>query len=717
MLFPWLLLPVCSTLAHAHPGPQILASNPKLAQDPDSVMQLTDIMGSGGSRAELLLQAALAAFAGGNVQQAEGIALQLARKRHAAAWELAAAVAANQQCSSAASRQQLLSFALLHAPQEQLLALLAAWEAADEASGGQACWLHPSGDPSGPASAQELLGRELAQFLGDGSSTRPPSGSNPDMLVPVSCLLALGPQGLQQWDALLGEQQQLPYQQQRQALLVGLTAALLLALQPGRIDVSSAAAVGENVNAAQQLLALPPAELASRWQERAGATAATTPVSRKASAAPLSSRSSRDHSATPSEAASDAGDDNTPGCSGPRQYQQHGAAVEEGPAAAAAAASDAVERYLSCLISSADAQRVAQLLPGVDATAALAASSSDPGSRRQVVLQLAQAAARPGSLGTGDTVQLLLSPKAQGQAADASPKGSFRRGGGNSRSKATPPGRAAEAGSQQKKTEEFGSTVANGGTAWNGQVDEERATSMLQDALQLAHRYSVPAWEVRLAFVESLLQHHKAQPDQQSVRALLQQSWLPLLEAQQSAAAALAMLLQAAWPASSSRAGAHQLLCLQLMVECCASLATLDASQGAEWEQAATILSGCRAAVEALLQAGPGLDAKAFTQQLVLATGHWAASHLPTSPEPAWLANQAHTPGADELAQELLPHVMAGNVRQLAGAVGLLQERQAAAADLQGSGVPSAFPLTPSSVCGVLACKLLAEGEAIVRFC
>eukprot|EP00887_Chlorella_sp_A99_P001469 scaffold8.g1469.t1 len=708
---------------------QILASNPRLAQDADSVMQLAEIVGGSGSRSQLLLRAAVAALGGGDVGQAEGIALQLVRHRHAPAWELAAAVAGHYGCSSPASRLQLLSFALLHAPAQQLPALLAAWESMDEAGASAPCWLRPGGEE--PSSLQGTLEAQLSRYFepsrssssaspasSPASSNSPaapcgsagaskPGGPGPDVVATLSCLLALGRPGLQRWEALLSQhQQQLSYPRRRQALLVGLTAALLLALQPSSMDASSPEAVVRHVEAAQHLLALLPAELLSRWQE-GGLAGSTSPAASKLSRVV----SEGERSQTPSELNSDAGDAASSG--GTPQEQQH-CALE-------AAAGEAAERFLAQLVSVADAQRLARLLPGVDAAAALAASSSDPEARRVVVLKLAAAAARPGSTsGPVDVAQLVLSPSQSGAPNSRSfkPAGSSFSGRGSS-ARPPPPDDAAQPSPAEsggkKKTEE--AADAGGGPTWSSQLDGDRAAAMLRDALQLGQRYAVPGWEVRLAFLQSLLLHNQEAGEQEAVEALLRQAWPALLQEPAAAGAALAMLLHVAWPAAASRTSGHLRLCLRLMGECCAALGAAAPGQGAAWDQAAAVLGGCATVAGSLHAAMPALDAKPFLQPPLLPLDDWAASCLAASGEPTSQQGSALGPprtGA-ELAQLLLPHLSPENVMPAAQAVGVLGQQQEAASALSGSGAGAAYPLAPSDVLGVLACKLLAEGDATMQ--
>lgn len=656
----------------------------------------------GGDRHALVLQAALAAFGGGDVQQAEGMALQLAAARHEPAWELAAVVAGHPGVSGVPARQRLLSFALLHAPVERLPMLLEAWEAADVAGGRErACWLRPGIDQ--PASIHVPPEQQLDRFFetcassnNKGSTTgNGDSKTLAEAPALLASLLALGIPGLQRWEALLSQhQQRLPYGQRRQALLLGVIASLLLALRPSCMDASSAEAVERQAEVARQLLELSPGELLARWQERSATSAPS--LSRKGSVL-----SGGDGSTTASETASDAGSTDATLRHGHAQHyheqqQQQLKVVEE---ATAAAAGEALRRFLSQLVSADDAQRVQQLLPGeADAAAALAASSSDPGSRREVVLKLAAAAAgRPGG------------------GAHA-----FTSSGGSRQSQRKQSAAAAGNGAGQRKAKDAG-----GDEIWHSQLDVAKATATLADALQLAQRYSVPAWEVHLAFVQSLLLTRRGPEAQQAVEELLRAAWPALLKERHSSVMALAMLLRAAWPSPNpSGSDVPRLaLLLQLATECCASLATADVSQGVAWEAAATLLSSCGAAAAALAAAAPALNVKAFLLPPLLMVSNWASQQLDSDGNAAKQQQQQQAllegplPCRAELAQHLLPLLGPGNATELAEAVAQLSEQQEAAREQLAGGQEAgdaygfAYPLSSSDVFETLACKVLANGE------
>lgn len=610
--------------------------------------------------------------------------------------------------------------------------LLLRWEAAD----GDACWelfsaAESASSLSGPAEQQrqqEWLEAQLRRhYAALGSSA---SGACWDgEAAALGCLLALGPRGLRQWEQLAQEAQQRPLapQQRRRALLLGLTAAGLLALQPADFDP---AALAPAVAAAEARLAAPPAELLRlallhRQEHKAHA------------AAPGSSTSAGEED----ERSASAGTSEAGGSAAPTPR----AAVVAAAAAEAAAA--AAQRFNGMLASAADAEELQALLPGIDAAAALAGGSEG---RRQLVLHMAATAARPPSSRPA-SAQRGASPAASPVTASLSPASSARRraraAGGSSAIAAGRDRLLLRRGSSRKKVEDGpplppqpavarGDSAADsalGGSPVGPQQEAAAMRGMLRQALQLANKLGVAAWEVHAAFVEALLLRPGQQWQPQGATAqLLEASAQQLLASQQAAAALLRTLLLRAWPAASSSCAPHLLCILQLLQRCGTALAASEAAAegagGARWQQAAALFAACQAG-EQLLQAG-GLDAKLFLQPIidVLAEGleagdadeamlPAAAAAAATAATAAAAAQQAPDPAA--LAQELLGHVSAGNAPQLAAAVAQLEQQYsvaaAAAANGAAKGAAASYPCSPSTVFLALFCKHVASGTPAAR--
>ena len=603
------------------------------------------------------------------------------------AWQLAAAVAAQPTCSGSA-RQQLLVFALTAAPAEQLMPLLQQWQAADDAAAGEdsaGCWalFSAAAEPSSSSGWQEQqqwLAQQLKLYFSGISGSR--AGSSEDgEAAALGCLLALGQRGLQQWEQLLVGQQQRPltHQQRRRALLLGLTAGALLALQPADLDPAAAATA---VAAAEARLAASPSELLSLLQQQ--------------------------------------------------QQQSSQAQPQATPAAGnaeSAVAAEAAARFHDLLVSAVDAQQLQRLLPGVDAAAALAGGA---GSRRRLVLHLAVEAGKPSALQTAAAAAAAATGGSSSPASSPLPSPARRLGVGASSSGG---GSAGDSGSMlqravsRKKSEAAGAGAAADSSADSPspvsrqqQLDAEAAGEMLRQALLLAGKSGVAAWEVHLALAESLLLHNPQQQWQQQpgvpARQLLEASLPPLLAGKQQAAALLDALLSSVWPSARSRWPQHLFCCLQLMQRCAAALA---AAAGVErdveqWQEAASAFAACAGAAEQLLQGAGGIDAKLFLQPvaalLAASSSRSSSSNDSTLLEPV---------SAAALNQQLLQNVANSNAPQLAAALEQLQRQHSAAAAAAATAVAafggdsSSYPCSSNIVFLALFCKSITQQQGSRR--
>lgn len=619
------------------------------------------------------------------------------------AWRLAAAVAAEPTTNTNA-RRRLLVFALCAAPPEELLPLLLQWQAADSAAGGgraASCWdLFSAAESASSASSpheqqrqQQWLEQQLRGYLsGLGGSA---GGLNGEAAA-LGCLLALGQRGLWQWEQLLAEQQERPLtsQQRHLALLLGLTASALLALQPADVDPLALEAA---VASAEARLAAPPAQLLEQVQQRAA------PSSEEQQ--PLSG------------AASDAGETASGSVTPTPQ-----AVVAASTAKAAAAA---VLRFHGLLTSAADAQHLQPLLPGMDVAAALAGGSEG---RRALVLQLAAAAGKPPGAAMPPPEAAVVDPNArstsgQSSQAAASPVRKLGRSMLQRRPSSRKREEAAAAG-REHSAAEAARAAPGGSAAW--QLSAGAAGDRVQQALQLASKWQVPAWQVHLACVESLLLHSQQQWQAGGTAAqLLGASVPPLLAGQEQAMAMLQALLLRVWPKCSSQWQQHLVEVLQLMQQCSTALAAAEAvaagsGRGEHWQLAAALFAACQAA-EQLVQAAGSIDAKGFLQPVLMllaaelaADGNEAAAALSTG------AQQLATDAA-ALGQQLMQHVSSSNASQLAGAVGQLKQQHsvaaaaAAAAAAAGAAREDAapagacYPCSGSTAYLALFCKSIAR--------
>lgn len=582
-------------------------------------------------------------------------------------------------------------FALSAAPPEQLMPLLLQWQAAD----GDSCWeLFSAAESASSLSApqeQQWLEQQLRQHLAGLAVGSTSSGGMGGNAAALGCLLALGQRGLTQWERLLGEQQQTPRtaQQQRQALLLGLTGAALLALQPAELDEASLEAAAA---AAEARLAAHPTELLRLVQQlgqQPGAPAAAL----------ASSRDSASEGQLQSAAASDAGE----GGSGSATPTPRAVIA----AAAAKAAAGAADRFRGLLLAVADAQQLQQLLPGVDA----AALSGSADSRRQLVLQLAATAGELPPLHPPQPAPAAIEASQQQPVPRRSQEGSpladsLKRRGmllrrAASRKKVESASAGWRAGGAGAAAAAGASSGGGGGAAWH-QLDPARAREKLDQALQLAGKSGIPPWQVHLAFAEALLRHNEQQWEAGAAAAeLLEGSLPPLLAGGEQAAALLRALLLTVWPAASSQRPRHFACLLRLLQQCAAALeAATDPSH--TWQHAGAVAVASQAAKH-LLQAAAGIDARLFLQPVV----QLAAAKLPDAEaSPQQPAAGAQDNQAAALNLQLVQHVSAGSAPQMAAAVEQLREQQGR---LAAAG--QAYPCSGSSIYLALLCRLLDQQQ------
>ena len=243
-----------------------------------------------------------------------------------------------------------------------------------------------------------------------------------------------------------------------------------------------------------------------------------------------------------------------------------------------------------------------------------------------------------------------------------------------------------------------------------------------RQALLLAGKSGVAAWEVHLALAESLLLHNPQQQWQQQpgvpARQLLEASLPPLLAGKQQAAALLDALLSSVWPSARSRWPQHLFCCLQLMQRCAAALA---AAAGVErdveqWQEAASAFAACAGAAEQLLQGAGGIDAKLFLQPvaalLAASSSRSSSSNDSTLLEPV---------SAAALNQQLLQNVANSNAPQLAAALEQLQRQHSAAAAAAATAVAafggdsSSYPCSSNIVFLALFCKSITQQQGSRR--
>lgn len=652
------------------------------------------------------------------------------------AWRLAATLAQDARCADS-TREGLLAFALAAAPADQLLPLLLQWQAADTAhsAGGSGCWaLFSAADtaadsPDCWAEQQRWLARQLRLHviaLGRSSSGACSGAAIADEAeaggaagavneaAALGCLLALGPRGLLAWERLLSEQLPRPLgaRQRRRALLLGVTASALLALQPSDVDPAGVAAAAA---AAQARLEASPAALLQAVQEQQQAAGS------KAVAGQQQPAGSEGSSTPPlSGAASDSGEQGSssdaPAAPGGKA---RAAAIAAASAAAVSGAAMAAERFFGLLLAAADAQQLQRLLPGIDAAAALAGG---PGSRRQLALQLAAAAGKPPAGRAGGGAAGLSVGRSHSQAA-LSPH--QQQEGGSAAS--SPGGREVQRALSRKKVEALPAGQAEGAAAPGSprlpfrHAGAGEPGEMLQQALALAAKSGVAAWEVHLTFVMAVLSNNQ-QPT--GAAQLLEASLAQLVGGPPQAAAGLLHgLLQHVWPRCSSRWPQHLDRCLQAMQQCGEALAASAGGKGGDagmWRAVAAVCLEVQAAADRLVQAAGGIDAKLFVEPLVQLVATAASPALDASSSSCCEQPVAAPVDAAVLNQQLLAHVTGNNVGQMAAAVDDLRQQHAAAvASLSAvtGATSAAYPCSCSTVHLALFCRTVATGKPTLWRC
>lgn len=425
---------------------------------------------------------------------------------------------------------------------------------------------------------------------------------------------------------------------------------------------------------ARRRMGASPRQLLEQLSARGGAAegaAAARPAQLGRSVSAVSTAGGSTTSAADTDVGADAG-----------QAVESASRPEPDAAAAAAAVQSLAEGYRRRLVESADEQRVAQLLPGVDA--ARLTASSDPAAQRQVVLQLAAAAGRPAGRREASPAQ------ASASASSSEPPS---------------PSPSEEAGQPRgrKKSEAAEAAVPQGG------LSASRAGGLLAEALALGERYNVPSWEVQLQYIESLLTHNQAQLP--AVQEAVHPVWGQLLE--EHAEAALAALAGPAYAAASSAAAGHLCLCLDLMRQCCGQLSAQQPTSSVPWDVLASALQAVGASASGLANAAPGIDAKAFLAPLMAQLASWVGSGM----------DQPAAAGAAALREQVAAYADDGNAQAIADSLESLAQAHAALAAAQpaGEGTPAGdyglgrttpfmgallklLPALPGETCHVILC-------------
>jgi hypothetical protein len=260
----------------------ILASQPELSADIDTMTALADALGVSGDRGGLLMRAVEAGLASGQFSAAQRSAVALVQMNHnstihaggrgggnkeqgdvqkedkdgeeegikdneqkgrqerSRVWELVARVALNSRCHDAEVKRQLLGFAALNAPASEALKLLKSWREQDEVicqkqalpnnSGAVRFW--PSFSNGGDQE-MEICRLALHQYFEKATMNAGMSTTNTSLseTLVLGSLLTLGPRGLTLWDQLLDHYTpQLSYGGLKKALELGLTCAAIMAL-------------------------------------------------------------------------------------------------------------------------------------------------------------------------------------------------------------------------------------------------------------------------------------------------------------------------------------------------------------------------------------------------------------------------------------------------------------------------------------------------------
>lgn len=142
-----------------------------------------------------------------------------------AGWQVAMRVAADEQCSSEASRRSLLAFAMRHAPAEQLAGLLGNWQAIDASAAGLLhLWASPEELQAVRGGMLRPARAAIAHYFSKGSRQE----CADDAPAVLASLLALGSDADELWEQLLQQSKAgMGYCKMRQAYLIGITACAL----------------------------------------------------------------------------------------------------------------------------------------------------------------------------------------------------------------------------------------------------------------------------------------------------------------------------------------------------------------------------------------------------------------------------------------------------------------------------------------------------------
>ena len=224
-------------------------------KDVDGFVALSFSLRTGLRKGQVLSMVAEAAIASGQSRLAETIVSQLARRdeedsgggdANRDGWAIASRLALEEPCSSEAERRRLLSYAIRHAPPEEMEIVLKAWQAGDGGGVGTPyLWTVPSA-----SAATKILEASLSfsAYLSSSEDTTQRGGSGSSSLMQMSSsrgqvhnvdedngllllqgLLTLGPSAVMQWSSNIEqERHRLSFEGLRRAYVVGIVGAAIL---------------------------------------------------------------------------------------------------------------------------------------------------------------------------------------------------------------------------------------------------------------------------------------------------------------------------------------------------------------------------------------------------------------------------------------------------------------------------------------------------------
>ncbi|KAH7618770.1 putative MAG2-interacting protein 2 [Nannochloris sp. 'desiccata'] len=633
----------------------------KALKDIEGLLELSKSLKTGLKKAAVLSLIAEAALALGQPRLAEDVAMQLAYEGSREGWQIAARVAMEEPCSSESERRRLLAYAMRFASAEELEGQLHCWQASDSgAAGDSEIWSIPEHTGSLSTSKDTASGRDIVttpymQPLKEALDTilLIGSGSAEDGLLACSCLHTLGVEGQKQWAASVQMQRVgLDPAALRQAYIVGIASASMLALVSTQhqqqaleerletpADTTAQGAAEKHPTDAtytyRELLFLSPQELLSAALHVLSATTTAEEAASKKSVNVID-----------------------------LEYLE-------------SFILDMCQHLVSC----ADAQRVAQLLPGHYSAENWMEGGAE--AQRSVVLQLAASAGR------GEKTTIVHS---------------------------------VDGGDEEEEEEILGAADNE-----DVSITATGRQASLEEALTLAERCGVDFREVQLAYAIAVLTrmvHHrqlkKNSPSGQASASLqaaaerdVANVWSSLLETKpiETVSAILSQVYPQLSTAGSSKVEVEWLVwVLHLCGECfqhCASVTTPTAAtidtpsiSQEEYTAASGVLDGLAEAITALHAACTHADVNIFlnpTMHLLKERYSEASSITPIDTLSA------------AVIQQLLEHCEYTIAAALAFAVDAVAKQHAVALDISSrSSTSFYYPVTASTVYVVTLCKELS---------